>query len=224
MRRALWAMLRREWSRYWLRRGDAIQAPLIFCLVCVLFPLGGVPSPEHLARYAPAVIWAAALIACVFGLEALYRQELAEGWVDSMLLSAWPMPLVLGLKSLMHWLFTGLPVVLLAWPMGRALYFPAEALQALLLSLLLGTPVLVLLGSIGAGLTAGMGRGGLLTSLLMIPLYVPVLIFGAGTGVAAYDGLPVTAQLYLLSCMLVAAVFLAPWASAAALKIASESS
>jgi heme exporter protein B len=123
-----------------------------------------------------------------------------------------------------HWCFTGLPVVLLAWPLGRALYFPTEALPALLCSLLLGTPILVLLGSIGAGLTAGMGRGGLLTSLLMIPLYVPVLIFGAGTGVAAYDGLPVSAQLYLLACMLAGALFLAPWASSAALKIATETS
>lgn len=218
------AIWRREWQRYWGRRGDVIQAPLIFCLVCVLFPLGGVPAPEFLARYAPAVIWAAALIACVFGLETLYRQELAEGWVDAMVLGRWPLPVILLIKGLMHWLFTGLPVALLAWPLGAALYFPPEPLLALFVSLLLGTPVLVLVGSIGAGLTAGMGRGGLLMSLLMIPMYVPVLIFGAGTGVAAYDGLPVSAQLYLLGCMLVAALFLAPWASAAALKIATESS
>ncbi len=222
--RALLAHARREWQRYWGRRGDVIQAPLIFCLVCILFPLGGVPSPEHLARYAPAVVWAAALIACVFGLETLYRQELSEGWVDAMLLAPLPLPLVLLVKSLMHWLFTGLPVALLAWPLGQALYFPAPALPWLVLSLLIGTPVLVLLGGIGAGLTAGMGRGGLLMSLLMIPLYVPVLIFGAGAGVAAHDGLPVTAQLYLLACMLLAAIVLAPWASAAALKISAESS
>ncbi len=222
--RGLNALLRRELQRYWRRRGDALQAPLIFCLICLVFPLGGVPSPEHLARYAPAVIWAGALTACIFGLEALYRQEIAEGWVDAMLLSSWPMPLVLFFKALVHWLFTGLPVVLLAWPMSRALYFPADQVPAILYGLLLGTPVLVLLGGIGAGLTAGMGRGGLLTSLLMLPLYVPVLIFGAGCGVAAHDGLPYTGQLYLLACLLVAAVFLAPWASAAALKIASESS
>ena len=220
----LLAIARREWQRYWGRRGDVIQAPLIFCLVCLLFPLGGVPSPEHLARYAPAVIWAGALIACIFGLETLYRQELAEGWVDAMLLSAWPLSIVLLIKSLVHWLFTGLPVVLLAWLMGKALYFPDAALKVLLLSLLLGTPILVLLGGIGAGLTAGMGRGGLLMSLLMLPLYIPVLIFGAGAGVAAHDGLPATAQLYLLASLLVAALPLAPWASATALTIAAESS
>lgn len=215
---------RREFRRYWQRRSDSLQAPLIFCLVCVLFPLGAVPAPDLLARYAPAVIWAAALMACIFGLETLYRQEMAEGWVDAVLLSPWPLGLVLAIKALVHWLFTGLPVVLLAWPLGRALYFPAEHLPTLLLGLLLGTPVLVLLGGIGAGLTANMGRGGLLTSLLLIPLYVPVLIFGAGAATAEYDGLPGTAQLYLLGAMLVAAVFLAPWASAAALKIAAESS
>lgn len=221
---ALGAMLRREWQRYWLRRGDALQAPLIFVVVCILFPLGGVPSPEHLARYAPAVIWAAALLACVFGLEALYRQEMTEGWVDATLLSGWPLPIPLLIKALMHWVFTGLPVVLLAWPMGQALYFPAEALKPLIASLILGTPTLVLLGGIGAGLTAGMGRGGLLTSLILLPLYVPILIFGAGAGVAAHDGLPVGAQLYLLAILLVLALFLAPWATSAALKISSETS
>lgn len=220
----LLSLLQRELRRYWLRRGDALQAPLVFCLICLLFPLGGVPSPEHLARYAPAVVWAGALTACVFGLETLYRQELNEGWVDSMLLSPWPMAVAVFIKALVHWLFTGLPVVLLAWPMSRALYFPTEAMQPLILGLLLGTPVLVLLGGIGAGLTAGLGRGGLLTSLLMFPLYIPVLVFGAGCGVASYDGLASTAQLYLLACMLVAALSLAPWASAAALKIASETS
>ncbi|MGJ8670545.1 MAG: heme exporter protein CcmB [Oceanococcus sp.] len=218
------SLLMRELQRYWLRRGDALQAPLVFCLVCLLFPLGGVPSPEHLARYAPAVIWAGALTACVFGLETLYRQELQEGWVDSMLLSPWPMPIAVFIKGLVHWIFTGLPVVALAWPMSAALYFPEHALPELLLGLLLGTPVLVLLGGIGAGLTAGLGRGGLLTSLLMFPLYIPVLIFGAGCAVASHDGLPATAQLYLLACMLVLAIALAPWASSAALKIASESS
>lgn len=221
---ALYSLFQREFRRYWLRRGDSLQAPLVFCLICLLFPLGGVPSPEHLARYAPAVVWAGALTACVFGLETLYRQELAEGWVDSMLLSPWPLPVALFIKAFVHWLFTGLPVVLLAWPLSRALYFPAQAQPELLLGLLLGTPVLVLLGGIGAGLTAGLGRGGLLTSLLMFPLYIPVLIFGAGCGVASYDGLPATAQLYLLACMLVVALSLAPWASAAALKIASETS
>ncbi len=221
---AIGSIFKRECLRYWLRRGDALQAPLVFCLICLLFPLGGVPSPEHLARYAPAVIWAGALTACVFGLETLYRQELSEGWVDSMILSPWPLAIALAIKGLVHWLFTGLPVVLLAWPMSQALYFPVSAQGPLLLGLLLGTPVLVLIGGIGAGLTAGMGRGGLLTSLLMFPLYIPVLIFGAGSAVASHDGLPATAQLYLLACMLVVALSLAPWASSAALKIASETS
>lgn len=220
--RGINALWRREFQRYWRRRGDALQAPLVFCLVCLLFPLGAVPSPEHLARYAPAVLWAAALTACVFGLETLYRQEMNEGWVDNMLVSPWPLSLALLIKAIVHWLFTGLPVVLLAWPLGRALYFPVDALSTMSLALAIGTPILVLLGGIGAGLTAGMGRGGLLTSLLMFPLYIPVLIFGAGCGVASYDGLPAAAQLYLLACMLILAICLAPWASAAALKIASE--
>lgn len=224
MTTALQAMIRREWQRYWRRRGDALQAPLVFCLICLAFPLGGVPAPDLLARYAPAVIWAAALVACIFGLETLYRQEMAEGWVDAMLLSPWPLSLVLLVKAVIHWLFTGLPAVLLAWPVARALYFPAEHIPGLLLGLALGTPILVLIGGIGAGLTANMGRGGLLTSLLNLPLYLPILIFGAGSSVAAFDGLPMSAQLYLLASLLVAALLLAPWASAAALRISSDAS
>ena len=196
----------------------------MFCLVCLAFPLGGVPAPELLARNAPAVIWAAALVACVFGLESLYRQELSEGWVDTMRLSPWPLGLVLLIKAVVHWIFTGLPAVLLAWPLARALYFPVDAVPVLLIGLLLGTPVLVLIGGIGAGLTANMGRGGVLTGLLSLPLYLPVLIFGAGSAVAAHDGLPAEAQLYLLASLLVASLILAPWASAAALTISSEAS
>ncbi len=212
----------RELRRYWRRRGEALQPALVFLLVSLMFPLGGVPDPAGLARMAPAVLWTAALLSALMGLEALFRQELADGWVEAVAQSPWPLPLVLLFKISAHWLFTGLPVSLLALPLAHALYLPAPVSLLIMLSLLLGTPVLCLLGSIGAALTAALPRGGVLTGLLMLPLYVPVLIFGAGVGVAAYDGLPVAAQLYLLAAMLVASLLFAPLAAAAALRIAAD--
>ncbi len=219
------AMMRiasREVLRYWRRRGEALQPSLVFLLVCLMFPLGGVPDPNLLARAAPAILWTGALIATVMGLESLFRQELSEGWVDALMLSPWPPAFVLLIKLLVHWLYTGLPVALLAWPMARGLYLPPEATSAVVQSLLLGTPTLCLVGGIGAALTAALPRGGVLTGLLMLPLYVPILIFGAGIGVAVNDGLAVTAQLYLLTAMLLGALMLAPLATSAALKIAAD--
>ncbi len=220
--RGIGRIAQREFLRYWRRRGEALQPCLVFVLVCAMFPLGGVPDPALLARSAPAILWTAALLATVMGLEALFRQELAEGWVDALLLSPWPPALILLIKISVHWLFTGLPVSLLAWPLAHALYVPDEVCRVIVWSLLLGTPSLCFVGSIGAALTAALPRGGVLTGLLMLPLYVPILIFGAGIGVARYDGLPVVAQIQLLAALLLGALLLAPLATAAALKIAAD--
>ncbi len=201
-------------------RSEMVQPFLFFTLIVSLFPLGVGPQPDLLARMAPGVIWVAALLATYTALDGLLRDDLQDGTLEQFLLSPTPLPWLLLGKVIAHWLITGLPLVAAAPLLALLLHIPLTALGTTLAALALGTPTLSLIGAIGVALTAGLPRGGLLLALIVMPLYVPILVFGAGAVDAATSGLPAFGQLYLLAAMLVLAVTLAPFATAAGLRIA----
>jgi heme exporter protein B len=204
------------------RRGDVATALLFFVIVASLFPLGIGAEPNLLRSIAPGVIWVAALLSSMLSLRRLFESDHADGTLEQIVLGGAPLGVVVAAKSLAHWLVSGFPLVLIA-PLIALQYDLSTSLYGVLaLSLLLGTPVLSLLGAIGAALTLGLRGGGVLLSLLVLPLYVPVLIMGAGSVEMASAGLGGQGQLLLLAAMLVAAAAFAPWAIAAALRISIE--
>ena len=216
---AFGALLRRDLLLAYRRRAELLQ-PLVFLLVIVsLFPLGVGPSPALLARIAPGVIWIAALLTTVLALDAMFRSDHDDGSLEQFALSGAPLTLLVLAKVIAHWLVTGLPLVLMAPLLATWMNLPPAGLPVLLATLALGTPVLSLVGAIGVALTVGLKRGGQLLSLLVFPLYVPLLVIATGAVGAAVDGLPYAGQLGLLAAALVAALSLAPFATAAALKI-----
>jgi heme exporter protein B len=213
------ALLRRDLLLALRRRGELLF-PVIFLLVVVtLFPLGIGPGPALLARIAPGVIWIAALLATVISLDSLFRSDFEDGSMEQFVLSGHPLPLLVLAKVTAHWLLAGLPIVLLSPLLALWLNLPNAAMSVLIASLALGTPILSLVGAIAVGLTVSLRRGGQLLSLLVFPLYVPVLIIATGGIMAAVDGLPYTAFLGLLLAGLISSLTLAPFAAAAALKI-----
>ncbi len=191
------------------RPAELAQPPVFFALVTLLFPLALGPESQQLRTLAPGLLWVAALLAVLLSLDGLFRTDLEDGSLEQWLLSGYPLPLLVLARVLAHWLFSGLPLVLLAPLLG------------LLLALLAGSLVLGLLGAVGAALTVGLRRGGLLLSLLVLPLYIPVLILGTGSLQAALLGLPVMGQLAWLGCLAVLALMLAPLAIAAGLRISA---
>jgi heme exporter protein B len=204
------------------RRSDVATALLFFVIVASLFPLGVGAEPELLRSIAPGVIWVAALLSTLLSLGRLYSADHADGTLEQMLLGAAPLGVVAAAKGFAHWLVSGLPLVAMA-PLIALQYDLAPSLYGVLaLSLLLGTPVLSLIGAIGAALTLGLRGGGVLLALLVLPLYVPVLILGAGSVEMAAAGLAPDGQLLLLAALLVVSAAFAPWASAAALRISME--
>lgn len=204
------------------RRSDVATALLFFVIVASLFPLGIGAEPNLLRAIAPGVIWVCALLSSLLSLRRLFEADYDDGTLEQILLGAAPLGVVAAAKAFAHWLVTGLPLVVIA-PLIALQYDIAAGLYGVLaLSLLLGTPVLSLLGAIGAALTLGLRGGGVLLSLLVLPLYVPVLIIGAGAVEMAAAGLGGGGQLLLLGAMLVLAAAFAPWAIAAALRISVE--
>ena len=203
-----------------LRTRSEIANPLIFFIIVVsLFPLAVSPESGLLRTVAPGVIWVAALLSTMLSLDSIFRSDFEDGSLEQMLLSPHPMTvLVLG-KVTAHWLVSGLPLILLSPLLGVLLFLPFEAMPALLATLALGTPVLSLIGAIGVALTVGLRRGGLLLSLLVLPLYIPVLIFASNAIATAAADLSIKGQLYFLAAMFALAVTLAPLATAAALRI-----
>ena len=214
------AQLRRDFRLLWRRRGDAMQ-PLLFALMVVaLFPLAlGADSPL-LARIAPGVLWVAVLLAGMLNLDALFRGDLEDGSLEQMMLSNVPLAWLVALRVLVHWCVSALPLLLMAPVLGEFLHLPRALLGPLLASLALGTPLLSLLGAVVAALTVGIRRSGMLLAVLALPLYVPVLVFGAGAVAAAAEGLPYVGALYMLAAGLVLSLVLAPLAAATALRIA----
>jgi len=204
------------------RRSDVAIALLFFVIVASLFPLGVGAEPNQLRAIAPGVIWVAALLSSMLSLGRLFAADHADGTLEQMLLGAAPLGVTVAAKAFAHWLVSGLPLVAIAPLLALQYGLPAPLHGVLALSLLLGTPVLSLIGAIGAALTLGLRGGGVLLALLVLPLYVPVLIMGAGSVEMAAAGLGAGGQLLLLGAMLVVAAAFAPWAIAAALRISSE--
>ena len=205
----------RRWS-------DVLTALVFFVIVVSLFPLGVGPEPNLLRTIAPGVIWGAALLASMLSLNRMISADYADGTLEQMLLSAAPLGTIVAAKVVAHWMVTGLLVVLIAPLLAMQFDLPQNLLATLTLSLLLGTPVLSMIGAIGAALTLGLRGGGALLSLLVLPLYVPVLIIGAGTVDMAAAGLGTEAHFLLLAALLVVAAVFAPWAAATALRISAE--
>ena len=204
------------------RRSDVMTTLFFFVIVVSLFPLGIGPELDTLRMIAPGVFWVAALLASMLALEKLFAADFEDGTLEQMLLTPQPVFVLVMAKVFAHWLITGVPLVLLSPLLGLQYDLAAETLGVLLLSLLLGTPTLSLIGAIGAALTLGLRGGGVLVSLLVLPLYIPVLIFGAGAVEANVSGLGETGHLLMLGAMLLLALVAAPVATSAALRLSAE--
>ena len=204
------------------RRSDTFAALFFFVIVVSLFPLGIGPEPQLLRRMAAGVVWVAALLAAMLSLTRLFADDFQDGTLEQMLLAATPLPLLVLAKMAAHWLVSGLLLALISPLLALQFDLPFEAVGILVLSLLLGTPLLSLIGGIGAALTVGLRGGGVLLSLLVLPLYVPVIIFGAGAVEAGAAGLGVSGHFSLLGAMLAVSTVLAPMAAATALRISIE--
>jgi heme exporter protein B len=216
------AVLARE-LRLSLRHGaDTLAATLFFLLAAALFPLAIGPAPETLGRIAPGIVWVCALLAALLPLDRLFGADAEDGSLDQLLLSSLPASAIAVAKAAAHWLVTGLPLLATAAPVAVMLRLPNAALPALLGGLLLGTALLSLLGTTGAAIVLGARRGGVLLPLLVLPLSVPVLVFGAGAADAAAAGLSPRPSLLLLGALLAAALPLCPLAAGAALRAAAE--
>jgi heme exporter protein B len=218
--RAFAALVGRDLRLAVRRRGELAQPLVLFAAVATLFPLALGPEPALLARIAPGIVWVAALLAALLPLERLFRPDFEDGTLEQLLLGRHPASVLVLARVLAHWLVTGLPVILLAPLIALVLHMPTPALPVLLATLALGTPVLALIGAIGVALTLGLRAGGPLLALLLLPLYVPVLIFAAGAVDRAAAGLAVAGPLYMLAALLTLALTLAPLAIAASLRIA----
>ena len=222
MLKLIHAMIHRDLRLAMRRRADIVSALFFFILVVSLFPLGVGPEPDLLRKLAPGVLWVAALLSTMLSLPRLFADDHRDGTLEQLALAPQPLALIVLGKVLAHWLVSGLPLALLAPLLGLQFNLSGDALWMLSLSLLIGTPALSGIGAIGAALTLGVRGGGVLLSLLVFPLYIPVLIFGAGAVDATVTGLGAQAHLSLLAALSLSGVFFAPWPSAAALRIALE--
>lgn len=220
--RALLAVTRRDLLLAWKRPGDVLNPLFFFAMVATLFPLAVGPSNEQLEFSGPGVLWAAALLAMLLSLNSLFVSDFEDGSLDQMLVSPVPLPVLALGKSIAHWLTSGLPLVLVSPVVEITFRMPPEVMGYMMLTLLLGTISLSLLGSIGAALTVGLHRGTALLSLLVLPLAMPVLIFGARTVSLVASGDGVAGGLYFLAAYAVLILSIAPFATAAALRISNE--
>ena len=215
-------MIVRDLTLAMRRRADVLTTLFFFIIVVSLFPLGVSPEMAVLREIAPGVIWVAALLASMLSLGRLFSDDFQDGTLEQMLLLPQPLSVLVLAKVKAHWLVSGLPLVLLSPLLGMQLGLDGDAIMLLMLTLLLGTPVLSMIGSVGAALTLGVRGGGVLVSLLVLPLYIPVLIFGTGAVDAAVSGMEYDGHLSLLGAFLVLAALLTPLATAAALRISVE--
>jgi heme exporter protein B len=220
--KAVIALIRRDCHLAMRRKAEALTVLFFFAIVASLFPLGVGSDPGLLRKIAPGILWVAALLSTMLGLSRMFESDYLDGCLEQMALSPTSFVALTAGKITAHWLVYGLPLVLLSPLLGVQFGLPADALFVLVAALLLGTPLLSLIGAICAALTLGVRGGGLLMSLLVLPLYVPALVFGAGAVESHVAGLEFGGHLSLLAALLLLAVLLAPWATAAALKIALE--
>ena len=222
MFRAFVWIVRRDLTIALRRRADVFTTLVFFVIVVSLFPLGIGPELETLRLIAPGVVWVGALLASMLALDQIFSADHRDGTLEQLLLTPQPVALLVVAKVLAHWLVTGLPLVLIAPLLGLQYALSPDALLTLVVTLLLGTPTLSLIGAIGAALTVGLRSGGVLLALLVLPLYIPVLIFGAGAVEATVSGLGGSAHVSVLGAILVGSVVLAPLAVAAALRVAED--
>lgn len=222
MIRALFTLLTRD-LRLALRRGTEAVLPLFFLFaVLILVPLAVGPGPNLLSAMAPGIVWVAALLSSLLALEGLFRADYDDGSLEQWWVAPWPPLALVCMRLFSHWLITGVPVILVAPFAAQMMYLPATAWPTLMLSLLIGTPILSLIGGLAAALTLSTNRGGVLLSILVFPLAVPVLIFATGAVSAAASGLEPGAHLGLLCALLILALTLAPLAASAALRMNLE--
>ena len=204
------------------RKSEVLSAMFFFVVVAALFPLAIGPEPAMLRQIGPGVLWVGALLASMLALSRLFEVDYRDGTLEQMLLSPHSLWLLVLGKMTAHWLLAGLPLVILAPVLGLQFQLSSDALSVLCITLLLGTPVLSCVGAIGAALTLGVRGGGVLISLLVLPLFVPVLVFGAGAVQALETGLGAQAHVSILLALLLPALFFSPWACSVALRIAME--
>lgn len=223
MTSSMLALVGRDLRLAYRRPGEVMTPAMFFVLVTTLFPLGLSPQPELLRTLSPGVVWVAALLAGLIGQESLFKSDYEDGSLEQLMLSPVPLQLIAFTRVMSHWLVTGLPVMILAPLMGVLMDYPTPAMGYLVLSLLLGTFTLSLLGAVAAALTVGLRQGGMLTPILLLPLAVPVLIFGAQAAAQAARGEDPAGALYLLAALLVLGITLSPFAIAAALRVSLES-
>jgi heme exporter protein B len=222
MLKPLYWVVRRDLTIALRRRSDIFTTLVFFVIVVSLFPLGIGPEPNTLRLIAPGVVWVGALLASMLALEQIFSADHRDGTLEQMLLTPQPVSLLVAGKVLAHWFVSGVPLVIMSPLLGLQYDLSPEALGTLVISLLLGTPALSMIGAIGAALTLGLRSGGVLLALLVLPLYIPVLIFGAGAVEATVSGLGGEAHLSMLAAILVGSLVLAPLATAAALRVAED--
>lgn len=201
------------------RRAEIANPLLFFVLIATLFPLAIGDNQSVLRTVGPGVIWVAALLSVLLSLDGMFRSDFEDGSLEQLMLTPHPVSLLVIAKITGHWLVAGLPLLIVAPLLGILLSLPGAAISVLLVTLLLGTPVLSLVGAVGVALTVGLRRGGIILSLLVLPLYVPVLIFASNAVAMAATGIPVAAQLYMLGAILVLSLSLAPLATVASLRV-----
>jgi heme exporter protein B len=222
MTRTIATVVRRDLLLALRQRADVANTLLFFVVVVTMVPLGVGPELNTLRTIAPGIVWVAALLAAILSLNRLFANDYADGTLEQMLLTGEPLPVIVLAKAAAHWLVTGLPITGMAVLLAVMFDLDAGSTGILVASLALGTPALSLIGAVGAALTLGLRGGGVLITLLVLPLYVPVLIFGAGAVETAAGGLSPQGHLLLLGAMSLGATVLAPWAIAAALRISLE--
>lgn len=215
-------VLRRDLRVSLRRRSDTFSTLIFFVMVASLFPLGVGPEPQLLRTMAPGVLWVSAMLASMLSMPRLFADDHSDGTLEQMLLSTHPLALLILGKTMAHWVGSGLPLVLLSPLLALQFDLSASATGVLVLSLMLGTPILSLVGSMGAALTVGLRSSSVLLSLLVLPLTIPVLIFGAGAVEAHIAGLGVAGHFSLLGALLIVSLMAAPWVAAAALRISME--
>lgn len=213
------ATIRRDLMVSFRNPSDVLNPLVFFVIVITLFPLGIGPSQSVLSDIAPGVIWVAALLATLLSMDLIFRSDYEDGSLEQMAVSSQPLYLIVGGKVISHWLITGLPLTLLSPVLAMMLYVNQSGMVAVVLSLLLGTPVLSLLGSIGAGLTVGLRKGGVLIAILILPLYVPVLILGTAMVETGMVGGDYQGHILWLSAILALSLGLAPIATSASVRI-----
>lgn len=222
MSAAFFNLIHRELLIAFRRQSDILNPLWFFIIVITLFPLGVGPDLQRLADMAPGIIWVAALLAAVISLERLFRDDFLDGSLEQMLLIPQPLPVLVLAKLIAHWLLTGLPLLIISPLLAVLLALDWVTYKAVVLSLLLGTPSLTFLGAIGVALTVGLRKGGVLLSLLVLPLFIPVLIFATSAIDMASNGLPINGQLAMLGAILVGSATLSPFAVSVALRVSVQ--